>query len=1063
MTPQKSPYSIAAVFERAAKRLFIPLLLIVCLPSLLQAQQPVSGTVRDSSGAPLPNISIQSNVKNAKTQTDSLGRFRINASKGDMLTFTSVGHEELQLKIDDRTNYAVILVNKIAGLNDVIIIGYGTIKKDDLTGAVAKAPIENMQKAPVRAFDEALAGRVAGVNVSSVDGQPGSTVNITIRGANSVTQDNSPLYVIDGFPIENPNNNIINPQDIESMEVLKDASATAIYGARGANGVIIITTKKGKTGPPVITFNASVGAQNNIKTMALMSPYEFVKYQLDKDYSAAAPLYLTNGKTLEYYKTVEEVDWQKQLFRSATMQNYNMAVTGGNAYTKYYLSGNLFDQDGTIINSGYKRYQGTLSLDQTINPKLKAGVYINYSHLKQSGISPSTVSNGSSTTAALYSVWGYRNFSLAEGQSIQDELFDPGIDPNLDARINPILNQQHLLRENLGTNIITNGYAEYAILPNLKLRVTGSINNNITQVNQFNDSFTVFGNKRTFVGATKGANGSVLFYKNNTWVNENTLTFTKSINRNNQFTVVSGITETGNKTSSYGSSATNLERPSLGISGLNEGKPEIVTAASSSWGLMSFLGRLDYKFKSRYLLTMSFRADGSSKFSEEKRWGYFPSGALAWRFKQEKFMQGFRALSEGKLRVTYGVTGNNRISDFAYLSAISISNQPQAYTFGNVTLPGAYVSTFGNEALKWETTDQINIGTDLGFFNNRINLTADVYRKRTNDLLIYANLPLSTGYSNALRNIGSVQNQGLELTLSTVNIKNKDFSWKSNFNISFNQNKLLSLTESQTSMLAYAPFDYYFRNIPAYIAQTGNALGMMYGYVWDGVYQYSDFNKTTAGNYILKDNITTNGRQRLEIQPGDIKLKDLNGDLVVDPNDYAIIGRGLPIHTGGFNNDFTYKNFDLNVFFQWSYGNDIINGNRYIFEGNLFGRSNLNQFASFQDRWTPDNQSSTLFRAGFGGAGPTTPTGANSRVIEDGSFLRLKTVSLGYNLSPKLLQRMKLKALRVYASAQNLATWTKYTGIDPEVSVFNSVLTPGFDYSPYPRPRVVTFGASISF
>jgi TonB-dependent starch-binding outer membrane protein SusC len=1063
MMPQKSPCRIAAIFWGTAKKIFIPLLLVTCLPTLLLAQKPISGTVRDSSGAPLPNISIHSGVKSAKTQTDSLGRFRLTASKGDILTFTSVSHEEFQLKVDDRNDYSVNLKTKISGLSDVIIIGYGTIKKDDLTGSVAKAPVDSMQKAPVRSFDEALAGRVAGVNVSSVDGQPGSTVNVTIRGANSVTQDNSPLYVIDGFPIENPNNNIINPQDIESMEVLKDASATAIYGARGANGVIIITTKKGKTGPPVITFNASVGTQNNIKTMALMSPYEFVKYQLDKDHSAASPIYLTNGKTLDHYKTVPEVDWQKQLFRSATMQNYNLSLTGGNAYTKYYISGNLFDQDGTIINSGYKRYQGTLSLDQTINTKLKAGVYINYSHLKQTGISPSSVSNGSSTTAALYSVWGYRNFSVAEGESIEDQLFDPGIDPNLDARINPILNQQHLLRENLGTNIIVNSYAEYSILNNLKLRVTASISNNTTQVNQFNDSFTVFGNKRTFVGATKGANGSVIFYKNSTWVNENTLTYNKSFNRNHQLTVVAGVTETGNKTSSYGTSATNLERPSLGISGLNEGKPEIITATSSSWGLMSFLGRFDYKFKSRYLLTMSFRADGSSKFSENNRWGYFPSGALAWRFKQEKFMQGFRALSDGKLRITYGVTGNNRISDFAYLSAISISNQPQAYTFGNVTLPGAYVSTFGNEALQWETTSQIDIGADLGFFKNRITLTADVYRKTTKDLLIYANLPLSVGYSNALRNIGSVQNQGLELTLSTVNIKNRDFSWKSNFNISFNQSELKALTESQTSLLAYAPFDYYFRNIPAYIAKVGAPLGMMYGYVWDGVYQYSDFNKTTAGNYILKDNVTTNGRQRLEIQPGDIKFSDLNGDLVVDPNDYAIIGRGLPVHTGGFNNEFTYKNFDLNIFFQWSYGNDIINGNRYIFEGNLFGRGNLNQFASFENRWTPDNQSSTLFRAGFGGAGPTTPTGANSRVIEDGSFLRLKTVSFGYNLPAKMLQRLKLKALRVYASGQNLATWTKYSGIDPEVSVFNSVLTPGFDYSPYPRPRVVTVGASISF
>jgi TonB-linked SusC/RagA family outer membrane protein len=1061
MMPPNSPFRMPAFFLPAARKLFV-LLLLSGWPLLLFAQKPVTGTVRDSTGAPLPNITVSA-PKGASTTTDSLGRFRLRVSRGDKLVFSSVSHETLQLQTDDRSDYPVQLKNKVAALQDVIIIGYGTTRKEDLTGAVAKAPVESMQKAPVRSFDEAMAGRVAGVQVSSVDGQPGSAVNITIRGANSVTQENSPLYVIDGFPIENPNNNIINPQDIESLEVLKDASATAIYGARGANGVIIITTKKGKTGPPVITFNTSAGLQQNIQTMRLMNPYEFVRYQLDKDSANTAGIYLTNGKTLDSYRNVPEIDWQQQLFRTAAMQNYNLSLTGGNNYTKYYVSGNIFDQNGTIINSGYKRYQGTLSLDQTVNTQLKTGVYINYSYLKQSGISPSSVSNGSATTAALYSVWGYRNFSLGNGESIEDQLFDPGIDPNLDARINPILNQQHLLRENLGTNIIVNGYAEYSIRPNLKLRVTGSINNNTTQVNQFNDTFTVYGNKRTFVGATRGANGSVIFYKNSTWVNENTLTYSKTFNRDHQLTVLAGITETGNKSASYGSSATNLERPALGINGLNEGKPETVTAVASSWGLMSFLGRADYKFKSRYLLTLSFRTDGSSKFSTENRWGYFPSGAFAWRFKQEKFLQGFRALSDGKLRVTYGVTGNNRIADFAYLSAISISNQPQAYTYGNVTIPGAYVSNFGNTALKWETTSQLDIGADLGFFNDRINLTADVYRKKTKDLLIYANLPLSLGYSNALRNIGSVQNQGLELTLSTVNIKNKYFSWRSSFNISFNQSKLLALTESQSSLLSYTPFDYYFRSIPTYIAKVGSPLGMMYGYVWDGVYQYSDFNKTGTGTYVLKENIPTNGRLRAEIQPGDIKFKDQNGDLVVDPNDYAVIGRGLPVHTGGFSNDFSYKNFDLNLFFQWSYGNDIINANRYIFEGNIFGRSNLNQFASYQNRWTPDNPSTTLFRAGFGGAGPTTPTGANSRVIEDGSYLRLKTVSLGYNIPAKTLQRWKLKALRVYASAQNVLTWTKYTGIDPEVSVFNSVLTPGFDYSPYPRPRVITLGASVSF
>lgn len=1035
---------------------------MLCFPIVVFAQKQVSGTVKDTSGRPLRDITVSIKGGAKTVITDSLGRFKLSAAKGDVVIFSSVNNEELELKVDDRNQYNIILRGKVKDLDDVIVIGYGISRKGDITGSVSKAPIENIQKAPVRSFDEALAGRMAGVNVSSVDGQPGSAVNIVIRGANSVTQDNSPLYVVDGFPMESPNNNNINPQDIESIEVLKDASATAIYGARGANGVIIITTKKGKIGPPVINFNASVGTQKNIKTMDLMSPYEFVKYQLEKDYTQqSANNFLGNGKTLESYRDIPEIDWQSKLFRQATMSNYSLSISGGNNYSKYYISGNLVNQDGTIINSGYKRYQGTISLDQVINPKLKTGIYINYSSLNQSGISPSSITTGSVTTGTLYSVWGYQNFSVSGATDLQDYLFDPSIDPTIDARINPILNQQHLVRENLGTNTVVNAYAEYSIMPNLKLRVTGGITNNLTQANQFNDTFTVYGNKHTFVGAAKGPNGSVVFYKNATWVNENTLTYNKSFNANNQLTLLAGMTESGNSTSTYGASATNLPNPSLGISGLNEGTPEIIQAVSSSWGLMSFLGRIDYKLRSTYLLTLSFRADGSSKFAESNRWGYFPSGAFAWRFKQEKFMQRFRALSDGKLRVSYGVTGNNRIGDFSYKSSVAVAANSQGYTFGNSTTSGAFISNFGNANLKWETTSQLNIGADLSFFKNRINLTADIYRKKTTDLLIYANLPLSLGYSQALRNIGSVQNQGLELTLSTINIKTKDFKWGTSFNISFNQNKLLSLTENQIAITSTAPIDYYFRNIPAYISKVGNQLGMMYGYIWEGVYQYSDFNKTANGNYILKDNITTNGNLRSAIQPGDIKFKDINGDLTINSNDYTIIGRGLPIHTGGITNDFSYKNFDLSIFFQWSYGNDIMNANRYIFEGNMFGRANLNQFASYENRWTPQNTGSTLYRTN--GGGPTTPTGTNSRVIEDGSYIRLKTLSLGYSFSEKLLKKAKIKGCRFYLAAQNLATWTKYSGMDPEVSVFNSVLTPGVDYSAYPRPRTVTLGANITF
>lgn len=1031
------------------------------LPYAAWAQKKISGTVKDSQGETLPAISVKIKGALRGNQTDLAGNFSLLANENDLIVFSGIGFDDYELKVSDKIVYSVVLSKKVNDLQDVIVIGYGTKKKGDLTGSVSSVSVENMNKAPVRSFEEALAGRVAGVNVSSVDGQPGSTTNITVRGPNSITQDNSPLYVIDGFPIENPNNNVLNPNEIESMEVLKDASATAIYGSRGANGVILITTKRGKEGPAVISLNTSYGLQNDIKRIKLMSPYEFVKYQVERSPADANNLYLTPDRNIDYYRSVNAIDWQDQLFRTAPMANTSLSIKGGSKTTKYSVSGNAINQDGIITNSSYRRYQGSMSLDQNFSTKLKAGVYINFANNKQSGISPSGPSSQSATAYTLFSVYGYRNFSLS-GSDLTEELFDPSIDPTVDLRMNPVLNQEHLLRENINRNTIINSYLDYAISPKLKLRVTAGLNTTIGENRAFNDTLTVYGNRRTLSGSVNGVNGSIFNNKNTTWINENTLTYYYNLKKSHNFTFLGGISESAYTFESDGSASTNLPNPQLGLSGLDEGTPQTIRALSSSWGLVSFLGRIDYKYKNKYLLTVSYRADGSSKFAAGNRWGYFPSGAIAWRFNEEGFMKDVRFISDGKLRLTYGKTGNNRIADFAYLPAIDVRINPQGYTFGNSTVSGAVPGSPGNANLKWETTEQTDLGLDLGLFRNRLSITADIYRKTTKDLLLNANLPLSLGYAFANRNIGSVRNQGLELTATNTNINTRNFNWKSSFNISFNQSKIVNLTENQEAILSYAPFDTYFRNIPAFISKAGNQIGMMYGYVWDGLYQYEDFNLSTTGNYVLKDNVPTNGNTRGAIQPGDIKFKDINGDLTMDANDYAVIGRGLPIHTGGFNNDFKFKNFDLNIFFQWSYGNDIMNANRYMFEGNILGRSNLNQYASYEDRWTPENTSSANPRAGFGGSGPTTPTGTNSRVIEDGSYIRLKTVQLGYNLPASLNKKFRTRSLRLYVASQNLYTWTKYSGVDPEVSIFNSVLTPGVDFSAYPRPRTITLGLNLT-
>ncbi|MEO7461873.1 MAG: TonB-dependent receptor [Ferruginibacter sp.] len=1048
------------------KKIF--LLLIVTLGILFQAtaqEKTVTGIVKDMNGSVLENATVSVKGTKLSVRTDKNGRFSIGpVQNGATLTFSYVGYTLQEIKYSGASSVNINLDKDLRTLDDVVVVGYGTQRKADVTGSVAVAPIADMLKAPVRSFSEALAGRIAGVVVSSVDGQPGSVNNIVIRGNNSITQGNSPLYVIDGFPSESINSNSINPNDIESISVLKDASATAIYGARGANGVIVITTKTGKVGPPAISFGISYGFQKVNNSVPLMDPYNFVKYQLENSpgdtnvVGSAAYYFLKRGATLEGYKDSANIDWQSRLFRTAPMKDYNLSVSGGNAQTKYSLSGSILNQDGVIINSDYKRYQGRFSLNQALGKMFKTGVNVNYSHLEQSGVSPSSfLTSTSATSTLMYSVWGFRPF----GSNLLAEPFDENVSSANDYRFNPVINQENIVRKTNTNNLAANAFVEYAITKDLKLKVSGGINTLINENVTFNNALTSSGNpKATF---NKGINGSVGYSAINSWLNENTLTYNKRFNKNNILNLLAGVTAQGRKTSSYSLSNSQLPDQATNVSWLNTGAgvPTITSDASLNT-LASYLGRATYTFHSDYLFTASFRADGSSKFSPENHWSYFPSGAVAWKFANNPLIKNINAISEGKLRLSYGLTGNNRVSDFPYLTQYSISTVQQGYTFNNLEQSGLIPQTLGNPNLKWETTAQWNLGLDMGFLKNRVELTVDVYRKTTKDLLLNAKIPTSFGYNTIFKNIGSVQNQGLEVSINTVNIRKNDFSWNTNFNISFNENKVLALAENQNSDFAGAPYDNGVSNIPAYLFQVGKSLGLMYGPIWDGIYQFSDFDKSPSGIYTLMGTIPTNGNVRSTIKPGDIKYKDLNGDGIVDRNDFTVIGRGLPIHTGGITNDFNYKGFNLSVFFQWAYGNDILNANRLVFEGNNLGKTGLNQYASYQDRWTPENPSNTLIRAGAGAQGPIGNS-FSSRVVEDGSYMRLKTVSLGYNLSKDFLKKWGVKNLNFYVAAQNLYTWTKYSGNDPEVSIFNSVLSPGVDYSAYPRAKTITFGLKASF
>jgi TonB-linked SusC/RagA family outer membrane protein len=1050
-------FQTIAMFKKKLIQLFV----FTLLAFAVNAQtKKVTGIVTTADNVPLQGVSVKLKGGKAATLTNATGQFTIDLSenlKTKSLVFAYIGYTTQEIIVINQVNLTVKLVPSVSELDEVVVVGYGTQRKKDLTGAVAKVDISDLQKAPVRSFEEALGGRVAGVSVTSSDGQPGSTNNIVIRGNNSITQDNSPLWVVDGVPIENPNNNAVNPADIESIEVLKDASATAIYGARAANGVIMVTTKKGVAGKTKFSFASSYAEQDIIKKIQVLSPYEFVRYQSELDPVNTNSQYLSNGTTIDSYKAVLGVNWQDAVLQSAPMLNHSLSMSGGTDATKYYVSLSALNQEGIIKFSGYDRYQGRFRLDQTVNAKLKLSLNVNYSALKSYGTIPSSLESSSSQTSNLmFEVWGYRPVTNTQNYNVgsEDALFAG--DPN-DSRFNPYERIRYEVRNRFSNTIFANLAADYKITKDLTFKSTFGVTNDVNRNESFNGSNTPGGSPNTVSGRANGVNGSVLYQTTNSYVNENTLNYNKKIGKKNTIDAVAGFTAQGVSKYNYGFASAKLPNESLGLAGLDEGIPSTVISTKTRNALASALGRINYSYDGKYLASASFRADGSSKFSPDNKWSYFPSGSLAWRFSQEKFMDKLPFINDAKIRVSHGLVGNNRVSDFAYLTTM-YSPITLSYPFNGALNSSTVPYTLGNPNLRWESTTQSDAGIDLSFFKSRIGLTVDVYRKVTKDLLLNADMPTSSGFATAYKNIGSVQNEGLEITLNAKVIDKPKFTWTSSFNIAFNSNKILSLNEGQQALLTTINWDNQWRSSPAYIAKVGQPIGQFYGYIWDGLYQLKDFNVTPSGSYVLKTNVTSNTTTASsKIQPGYIKYRDLNGDLIMNDNDKTVIGNATPKFTGGFTNNFKYQQFDLNLFFQYSYGGQLLNANRLVFEGNS-GRLLQNQFASVLNRWTINNQNNTMYVAK--GDGDKV---YSSRVIEDGSYIRLKTLQLGYTLPIKDAKRLNIQSFRIYASAQNLWTLTNYTGYDPEVSAYSSALTPGFDYSVYPRAKTMTIGINLNF
>ncbi len=1030
------------------------------LPLFSIAQETtIGGKVLDDSGEPLPGVNIVIKGTTVGTMTNIQGEYKLsNILPTDTLEVSFIGFETQILAIKNRSKINVTMKPEMSVLEDVIVIGYGTSKVKDITGSVATVDTEDLVNAPTANYDEALMGRVAGVNVSASEGTPGSPMNIVIRGGNSITGDNSPLYVVDGVPLENFDPATINTEDIKEFNILKDASATAIYGSRGANGVIVIATKSGATkdGKTTVTLNASYGVQNVTKYLEVMSPYEYVKYQeaqawasgkwdLEGNYDKINNFY---DKWLdpELYRNYEENgleahDWQDEIFRQAPIQKYNLSISGGNKKTNIYYSGNYTDQEGTLITSRFTKLINNLRVKHTISDKSTLNAGLMHSYAVRQG--PNLREN--SYSSIIRDAVRFRPIDPVTPDDLEPGGYDP-TDPNQSVMYPPV------------PNLMNTKDKDYQNVFRGNLRFTHKFHKNLTLNLYANyqaqlSKNTLFYGEETRAGQNSplGIQGSIEETVRQTVASSNTLTYKKKAGQHT-FSVMGGIEGSYNDYSTQLLQNGNLPVDDFSIYNLGIGTT--ATLAQTSWTgntLLSYFGRATYNFKDKYLITANFRADGSSKFADGNKWGYFPSVSGAWRIGDEPWLKDLGVFSTMKLRGGWGITGNNRIADFAAFNQIAISKW-SGYNWGSTEAyrPGAVQSNLAVPDLRWETTQQVNFGVDLSFFNQRLETTVDVYRKNTYDLLLNANMATSTGFTRVFQNVGEVQNEGLEISLNTVNIHKKSFKWTTNFNISFNKNEVLKLNQGDDAIYTRARF-----SEDNYTTRVGQPVGMMYGLEFDRIYQQSDFNwNNETQTFELKDGVADNGAQ--DIAPGGVKFVDRNGDGTINEEDRTIIGNPHPEHFGGLTNTFQYKGISFSFLFQWSYGFDVMNGNAVEMH-KPWGSQSFNGFATIADHWTPFHTDTNINASTYAGSLGSARVGnqIDNRFIEDGSYIRLKTVSLGYNIPSKVLKRAKIKGLYFGVSAQNLFTWTNYSGYDPEVSVAGNGVSPNLDYSAYPQSRTI--------
>lgn len=1008
--------------------------------SSAQAQQvTVSGTVLSATDQkPFPGVTVRVEGSNLGTSTDAKGNYRLqDVPRTATLVFSAIGFITSSQPLNSRTTLNITLKPEATGLNEVVVVGYGTSSKKDLTGSVGTVRMADQEKRPAIGTAQLLEGQVSGVRVTQNQSQPGGAVfSVRIRGTNSINSSSEPLYVVDGYA--GADISALDPSDIASIDVLKDASATAIYGSRGANGVVIITTKRGHQGKPALTLNAYTGIQQVSRQYDMMDATQYATYlndvqqQMNLLNNTHQPLPYTQDQINQMGKGT---NWQDAIFRLAPVSNLSLGFNGGDENTHYFLSMNYFNQQGIIIGSNYKRGILRFNLDQDLSDKIKVGVSSQVSYGYQNA--PSVNTSGGGTTPSV--LWDAVRFNPALPVRDSSGAFTYKNDPlpYVFPTGNPIAYATQALDANYDLHVFANTDIIYEPIKGLQLKSTFG-------VDYLNGGEKHFVPSTLYVGSVNGGSASQQSSQNYNWLNENTLTYDHIFNGIHAIDLVGGFTLQHWYDRNFSAGITGLSTNNESADNLGIGTPGSPSSSFTENVLASYFARANYRLMDKYLFTFTMRADGSSRFGENNKWGYFPSGAFAWRVTQEKFMQNLPAVSNLKVRLSYGVTGNQEIGSYHSLSSYSSNH----YSLGvdPSLVVGISPSNIPNPNLKWESTASFDAGIDLGLWKDRVSLTADFYHKKTSNLLLNVNIPQSSGYKSILENAGAVQNQGFELGLTTRNIEKGEVHWTTTFNFSANRNKILSLGSNQQIYAGDLSGSLFpSANFKSAILLVGHPIGSFYGYTFDGIWQ-------------SQEEIDKSGTTQA-VHPGDPMYRDLNGDSTLNGSDRKIIGHALPKFTYGFTSDLTVGRFNMNLFVQGVYGNKILNENLYEIENGSTGTNKLAYVAN--KSWTGAGTTNTLPSVA---STLRRSTGVTSDVLESGSFLRIKSLTVSYNVPlPKITSVFKSSV--VYVTVQNLYTFTNYSGYDPEVNSFSSsnALSLGTDYNAYPNYRTYLVGVKFGF